>query len=228
MADYSLKDPFLDIGCGRGDIASFLAKKQWEGVAIDTSDEAVAVAHKTLKPYSKHVDVFKRSFFGEKRKYNTVFLLDVLEHLEDDIGALNHINTILFDKGNLVLVIPSNIKFWRWDDRFYGHLRRYEPTELVTLLEKTGFSVRELLDCTYPFFWLMREFYTHIAFRSTEFSEEVLTSTSAIHRSWEFGFPSKFLDKTVILWKPIFFFQYYFFRKKVHLGHAVVALATKK
>lgn len=228
IADYSLKDPFLDIGCGRGDIASFLAKKQWEGVAIDTSNKAVAVAHKTLRPYSKYVEVFKKDLFEEKRTYNTVFLLDVLEHLKDDIGALNHISTILFDKGNLVLLVPSNMKFWKWDDRFYGHFRRYEPANLVTLLEKTGFCVRELLDCTYPLFWVMREFYTRMVFRPSESSEEVLTSMSAIHRSWESGFLSKPLDKSAILWKPLFLFQYHFFRKKVHMGHAVVVLARKK
>ncbi|HVN34129.1 MAG TPA: class I SAM-dependent methyltransferase, partial [Casimicrobiaceae bacterium] len=50
---YALRGPFLEIGCGRGDVSAYLARKGWSGLAIDFSDSAIAAASANLAPYSQ-------------------------------------------------------------------------------------------------------------------------------------------------------------------------------
>src|SRR5262245_9836482 len=50
-ASHRLVGPFLDVGCGRGDVAAVLAGNGWHGKAIDISPAAVAAAAATLCAY---------------------------------------------------------------------------------------------------------------------------------------------------------------------------------
>lgn len=45
---HALSGPFLDIGCGKGDISMYFIKKGWKGKAIDLSEEAVVATKITL------------------------------------------------------------------------------------------------------------------------------------------------------------------------------------
>ena len=41
VSEYHAQGPFLDAGCGQGDIAEHFAAKEWSGQAIDLSTTAV-------------------------------------------------------------------------------------------------------------------------------------------------------------------------------------------
>jgi len=45
---YGLREPFLEIGCGRGDVSAYLGAKGWSGLAIDFSDAAIVQAKQNL------------------------------------------------------------------------------------------------------------------------------------------------------------------------------------
>src|SRR3989304_5369857 len=50
---YSVLWPFLDAGCGKGDVSLHFAKQGWHGKAVDDSVPAIAFAKETLSPFSK-------------------------------------------------------------------------------------------------------------------------------------------------------------------------------
>ncbi|MFK7987752.1 MAG: methyltransferase domain-containing protein [Sandaracinaceae bacterium] len=77
----------------------------------------------------------------EQPEYDVVTLLDVLEHLDDDFGALEAIRSQLRPGGILVLTVPALPELWSSHDEILHHRRRYRRADVVRLLERAGFEV---------------------------------------------------------------------------------------
>jgi len=225
---YNLDGPFLDIGCGNGDISRFAATKKWQGKAIDISQEAVCHAQKELADF-KGVSVELKSFFEEKTFYQTIFLIDVLEHLEDDCAALEKIYSLLNQEGHVIFSIPSNPCEWRWDDNFYGHYRRYTRADVREKLSAAGLEPLVFWDFTYPVFWIMRRLYTRLKSAPHEPStgKTELTKMSSLRNSWNIPVLSSLLSRDFFIWKAVYAMQFAFFKKKVEKGHGMIVLAKK-
>jgi len=75
--------------------------------------------------------------------WSGIMLFDVLEHLPDDQGALEHIHEALepASDGFVVLTVPAFQLLWSpWDD-VEKHKRRYTLEGLTSLLGRSGFDV---------------------------------------------------------------------------------------
>jgi SAM-dependent methyltransferase len=227
IARYGLHGPFLEIGCGKGDVSAYLAKKGWTGAAVDFSAEAVSEATATLAPYP-NVVVKSATLLELDGAFACVILWDVLEHIEDDCAALRHIETLLLPGGQLLLAVPSNPREWRWDDDFYGHFRRYTVDELSTKLADAGMTPQVFWDFTYPVFWALRRAYTHInAPPQVDRSKDEATRASALKNAWASSLGSRLLDRSAILWRPLERIQFMLFRHATTRGHEFFALARK-
>ena len=228
IKEHNLISPFLDIGCGIGDISSFLAALGWQGKAIDFSEVAVQKARENLAGY-RNIQVQKQSIFEETGSYNSIFLMDVLEHIADDKAALNKISSILSADGYLVVSVPSNPGEWRWDDEFYGHYRRYTQQDIKQRLTQSGLYPIVIWDFTYPFFWLMRRVYTRLKSASVENDKSKLARTmnSTSVNAWDMPFFSRLLSRQSIFWGLIYKVQFSCFKERVHKGHEMLILAKK-
>ncbi len=228
IKQYQLAYPFLDIGCGKGDLSKHLASKNWQGKAIDISEMAIERAGKLLSSVPT-VEVKKKSLLDETGVYKTIFAVDVLEHLEDDKAALNKISSLLQKRGHLLMVVPSNPKEWRWDDDFYGHYRRYTVDEMRKKLIDAGFEPIVFWDCTYPIFWFMRRIYTGLGLfrKKIEGDEFVRGTSSSLVNAWDLPFLSALLSQRFIFWNLVFKMQFAYFKDKVQNGHEMIVLAEK-
>jgi SAM-dependent methyltransferase len=74
----------------------------------------------------------------KKGVFRTAVCSEVLEHIEDDLGAVGQMATVLEDGGRLVVTFPHRRDFFAVDDRFVGHHRRYDLPEMLGILEKSG------------------------------------------------------------------------------------------
>ena len=63
LSQYDISPPFLDVGCGVGDISRYVATKGWYGKAIDFSNIAIEKARLNLSTY-KYIEVEKKSLFS--------------------------------------------------------------------------------------------------------------------------------------------------------------------
>ena len=72
-----------------------------------------------------------------------LFTLNVLEHIEDDIGALAELYRVLEPGGRLFIYVPAFKLLYSSMDLHVGHHRRYRMAELQKLLQRTGFSIEE-------------------------------------------------------------------------------------
>ena len=77
---------------------------------------------------------------------DTVVCLNVLEHIEDDAGALADFYALLPSGGRVVLIVPALARLYGTLDEHLRHFRRYEKDELAEKLRAAGFAVE---DCRF-------------------------------------------------------------------------------
>ncbi len=232
IEQYGLHGPFLEVGCGRGDVSAYLAEKGWRGLAIDFSDAAVAQARIRLQAFPQ-INVRQEALEDVVGAYDCIVMWDVLEHMEDDRAALRHVERLLRPGGQLLLSLPSNPREWRWDDDFYGHFRRYTVEDIAAKLNEAGMTPLAFWDFTFPVFWLMRRMYTRMksgfpdARDNAPADKESATKLSATRNAWDLPIVSGLLDRTAVLWHPIHRLQFRFFRNATARGHEFFVLARK-
>lgn len=143
----------LDIGCGVGTLTFYVASLGINVLGIDISNKAIISANKTKKilKLNKNVD-FKISDFMEldlNKKFDTVYMFEVLEHLVDDKKAVTKIRNLLKINGLFIMSSPSlNAPLYKLGllskfDKDVGHVRRYTQKRLKKLIESLGFEVIE-------------------------------------------------------------------------------------
>jgi len=72
--------------------------------------------------------------------------LNVLEVIEDDVGLLNRIASVLGPGGRLVLLVPGGPGLYGRLDETLGHQRRYSASGLGQLLQEAGFCIDTIYE----------------------------------------------------------------------------------
>jgi SAM-dependent methyltransferase len=76
--------------------------------------------------------------------FDAVVLINVLEHIDDDAQMLEDIHHVLAPDGMLLLFVPALPWLFGSLDALVGHRRRYVKPQLQALIERAGFTVRDL------------------------------------------------------------------------------------
>jgi len=91
---------------------------------------------------------------------DVVVLLNVLEHIQDDLSALHQVNRILKPGGIAILEVPAGTGLYDVYDELLLHLRRYSLPGLNKLSRDAGFEIvrtSHLGFFAYPAFWLTKK-----------------------------------------------------------------------
>ncbi|HZX55820.1 MAG TPA: class I SAM-dependent methyltransferase [Ilumatobacteraceae bacterium] len=130
----------LEVGAGRGTYSTFLAD-HGHLTALEPSAANGAVLRERLKDHPNAVVVTAElDGTAAPGSYDTVVLLNVLEHIADDHRALNDIYEALAPGGKMVLWVPAFESLYGKFDQRIGHYRRYRRKELLGLVHKVGFQ----------------------------------------------------------------------------------------
>jgi SAM-dependent methyltransferase len=73
--------------------------------------------------------------------FDLVCAFDIIEHVEDDGGALSELSRVAKSGGALLISIPLHISMWTPFDDLVGHKRRYEPQDLIAKLAQNHLVV---------------------------------------------------------------------------------------
>ncbi len=226
---HGLQPPFLDVGCGTGDYSHHLGQRGWHGKAIDYSEVPIECARQKLESLPQ-INVERLSVFDENGSYRTILILDVLEHIENDQEVLEKISALLQRGGFAVIGVPNNPLEWRWDDDFYGHVRRYTQADLSKKLLAAGLTPVVFWDISFPFFWLLRHMYTRFKKAPLNLVEDAETRTklSTAQNAWSIPIIAPILEMTQLLWWPLFCIQFSLFRKQLKRSNSMLVLAHRE
>ena len=90
---------------------------------------------------------------------DAIVLLNVLEHIEDDAGAVGQVARVLKPGGVAVVEVPAGPELYDVYDKYLQHYRRYRLSDLCGLLERAGLRVvgrSHLGFLVYPVFALVK------------------------------------------------------------------------
>jgi SAM-dependent methyltransferase len=132
----------LEVGCGTGHNLAML--KEFGRVEASELDRcARALANKRLPGKVKEAKLPDLSMF-ERNGYDLIALLDVLEHVPDDLGSLRAIHRRLKPGGALLMTVPANPWMWSAHDAAHHHFRRYTKKQLQELFLRSGLEIQLL------------------------------------------------------------------------------------
>src|SRR6266404_3644420 len=92
--------------------------------------------------------------------YDAMVLLNVLEHIEDDVAATKHIARMLRPGGVAVIEVPAGPELFDDYDRQLQHFRRYTLPGICGVIEQAGLVIdrRNYLGALiYPAFYLAKK-----------------------------------------------------------------------
>lgn len=140
----------LEIGCGAGALLHELDDLGFACTALETSAEARRLASGLAAGAGRKIEIAPGPEPGWRGRFGLVMAFEVLEHIEDDLGALRSWREWLDESGYLLLSVPSHMSKWNVSDVWAGHYRRYERAQLTSLLERAGFAVRSIECYGFP------------------------------------------------------------------------------
>jgi 2-polyprenyl-3-methyl-5-hydroxy-6-metoxy-1,4-benzoquinol methylase len=105
-------DPFLrpgralELGCYTGDVTELIAQRYVDLTVIEASDELIATTRRRLGGRASFVhSTFETASLDGK--FDAIFLMHTLEHLDDPRVVLSRIREWLSDTGRLFVVVPN-------------------------------------------------------------------------------------------------------------------------
>jgi SAM-dependent methyltransferase len=144
----------IDLGGGAGGWVRYLAQHRPEGFAplalADSSMVALTLAASVLPPTAQRYQIDLMQLHMAEQ-WDAAFLLDVIEHLPDDMQALGQAREALKPGGYLFVTTPAFPQFWSYNDDMAQHLRRYCRSDFARLAQQSGLT---LCDARYFMFYL--------------------------------------------------------------------------
>lgn len=125
----------VDIGCGVGELLSILKARGKLVAGVEPARGMRELAQK-INP-----DIPVSANLNLNEKVDSVVMLDVLEHIEDDTEQVRKINSVLNSGGEFIFVVPAHQILYGQRDKQMGHYRRYSKKMLKNLLVRNGFEI---------------------------------------------------------------------------------------
>lgn len=131
----------VDVGCGTGG-ASLVLSRYGAAVAVDRSGDALRLGGTAGRPYRHRVvaAVDQPLPFADAT-FDVVCALDILEHLDDDLGAAKELRRICKPSGVVIVFVPAFKILWGYNDAFSHHRRRYTSPQLDRVVSDAGLRV---------------------------------------------------------------------------------------
>jgi SAM-dependent methyltransferase len=128
----------LDAGCGSGRNMVELAR-HGAVTGVELSETSVRLARERNAGEVIEGSVMDMPF--DEGAFDLTVSLDVIEHLEDDVGALRELRRVTKPGGALLVTVPAYQWLWSGHDEVNHHHRRYNRRTLLTPAETAGWRM---------------------------------------------------------------------------------------
>ena len=142
----------LEIGSGIGNISKYFIDEHQDITLSDLRERYCQELRKRF-PQLRHEKVqqidlvdpqFSTKHAGLLNTFDSVFALNVIEHIREDGIAVSNIRSLLKEGGTFVMLVPAHQWLYNKIDHNLRHFRRYSPQAASMLLQNNGFSINRL------------------------------------------------------------------------------------
>lgn len=147
----AIKGTILEVGSGIGTFSQKIIRDFSDSSIVLTDVSPSYVKKLSEKFCQKNIHVVKLDLNSELdyqkigyKKFDSIIAINVLEHVEDDLFALQQLYKMLKKDGTLILLVPCHKFLYNVIDSSVGHFRRYTKNELKSKIAKTDFVVKDM------------------------------------------------------------------------------------
>lgn len=135
----------LEVGCGGGYLSAFLTHAGWQLKVADARADAVQLAREHGAQGGMVFDAGGVWPLGDAGlDLDVILMLDLLEHIADDVQCLREAGRVLKPGGIIILTVPAHpTLFSRWDE-VLGHQRRYTRCRLEAVSQEAGLNLNRM------------------------------------------------------------------------------------
>jgi SAM-dependent methyltransferase len=140
---FSLFSPFirgevLEVGCGVGTFTKLIVKTPGLSrlLSIDVAAAAVTLCRASIQ--SPKLELRHSDVRDVRETFDLVVCMNVLEHIEDDLGTLRHLIRMIRPGGTLFLLVPAHQFLYNVFDVESGHFRRYNRRGMRRLIRQAS------------------------------------------------------------------------------------------
>lgn len=129
----------LDYGCGTGGILEIISKKFQNIYGTDLSKSAIEFCKKRNLSNVFHLNDINLKNYNQF--FDLITVLDVIEHIDDDIGTLVKLRKYLKSKGLVLITVPAYQFLFGPYDILTQHKRRYTKKHLSKIVTQSGYEI---------------------------------------------------------------------------------------
>lgn len=150
LVEPALGDRVWEIGVGHGGYTALLRESGRSVLATDIDDECLQEAGARFSNDAAvdtaHIDLTDHESIARQAGWraDSIICLNVLEHIEYDVAALDWLREAAAPRATLGIVVPAHPRLYGRMDREAGHFRRYTRRTLRTALTQAGWRVERL------------------------------------------------------------------------------------
>jgi len=142
--------PVFEIGSGIGNISSFFVRDGQTIFLSDLRPEYCDLLSKKFKgqPHLLGLEqmdlvdpLFDQKYMHLFEQFQSVYALNVVEHIEDDALAMQNAVKLLKKGGQITILVPAFAFLFNAFDTELGHYRRYNKKTLSALFQKTNLQI---------------------------------------------------------------------------------------
>lgn len=134
----------LEVGAGIGAVTAHIADGR-EVVANDVAPSCEQALHDRFDEHPNvRVEGGDLRILGLQEQFDSVLMVNVLEHIADDVDALRGLSGLLVPGGNIVVYVPALNGLYGPNDKKVGHYRRYSVWRLREVFREAGLEPVEL------------------------------------------------------------------------------------
>ena len=99
----------LEMGCYKGDFTNLISQHYQDITVIEAASELISIAKENTKKNNTTINFLNSTFENVQidQKFDAIFLIHTLEHIDDSVSILKKINNWLSTDGKLFLAVPN-------------------------------------------------------------------------------------------------------------------------
>lgn len=147
-------DHVLEVGAGHGDFTKRLVASGRRVDATDLSERCLDELREAFDGDDR-VNIYPLDLMapGDVHGFDSALLVNVLEHVPDDVAGLESLGRIVRPGGAIILYVPAFEALYGEFDRRIGHYRRYRRRQLGATVYAAGLDIEVLRYVNLPGFF---------------------------------------------------------------------------
>ncbi|CAM3957991.1 MULTISPECIES: class I SAM-dependent methyltransferase [Flavobacterium] len=141
------KGKILEIGSGIGNISEYFIKDKQDIILSDLRDNYIEIAKNKFTNEVIKIDLvdadFDTKYTNLLGTFDTVFALNVVEHIKDEVQAITNCKKLLKKGGHLIILVPAYQSLFNQFDVELEHYRRYTQKSLKKIIIENQLTIKK-------------------------------------------------------------------------------------